>query len=97
MPLVDDPWARGMRTFKALQYRVLGMPALVSPVGMNTEVVQDGTNGFVCATDEEWCQALRHLLASQPERARQGAAARRTIVERYSVASDTANFLNLFH
>ena len=97
MPLVDDPWARGMRTFKALQYRALDMSTLVSPVGMNTEVVQDGTNGFVCATDEEWCQALRHLLASQPERARQGAAARRTIVERYSVASDTANFLNLFH
>ena len=97
MPLVDDPWARGKCAFKALQYMALGMPALVSPVGMNTEVVQDGTNGFVCATDEEWYQALRRLLASQPERARQGAAARRTIVERYSVASNTANFLNLFH
>ena len=97
MPLVDDPWARGKCAFKALQYMALGMPALVSPVGMNTEVVQNGTNGFVCATDEEWYQALRHLLASPPERARQGAAARRTIVERYSVASNTANFLSLFH
>ena len=97
MPLVDDPWARGKCAFKALQYMALGIPALVSPVGMNTEVVQDGINGFVCATDEEWYQALCRLLASQPERAGQGAAARRTIVERYSVASNTANFLNLFH
>ena len=97
MPLVDDPWARGKCAFKALQYMALGMPALVSPVGMNTEVVQDGTNGVVCATDGEWYQALRRLLASQPERARQGAAARRLIVERYSVASNTANFLNLFN
>ena len=97
MPLEDDPWAQGKCAFKALQYMALGMPARVSPVGMNTEVVQDETNGFVCATDEEWYKALRCLLASQPERARQGAAARRTIVERYSVAPNTANFLNLFH
>ena len=97
MPLVNDSWARGKCAFKALQYMALGMPARVSPVGMNTEVVQDETNGFVCATDEEWYKALRCLLASQPERARQGAAARRTIVERYSVAPNTANFLNLFH
>jgi glycosyltransferase involved in cell wall biosynthesis len=50
----------------------------------------------VCATDEEWYQALRQLLASQQERARQGKVARRTIVERYSVASNTNNFLQLF-
>jgi glycosyltransferase involved in cell wall biosynthesis len=96
MPLVDDPWARGKCAFKALQYMSLGMPALVSPVGMNTEVVQDGVNGFVCATDDDWYQALRQLLASQAERSRQGAAARRTIVERYSVVSNTSNFLHLF-
>ena len=96
MPLVDDPWARGKCAFKALQYMALGMPALVSPVGMNTEVVRDGINGFVCATDEEWYQALRRLLGSQSERARQGAAARQTIVEHYSVASNTVNFLQLF-
>jgi len=96
MPLVDDPWARGKCAFKALQYMSLGMPALVSPVGMNTEVVEHGINGFVCSTEEDWYQALKQLLASQQERARQGAAARRTIVERYSVASNTTNFLNLF-
>jgi glycosyltransferase involved in cell wall biosynthesis len=63
---------------------------------MNTEVVQEGVNGFVCATDDDWYQGLRQLLASQAERSRQGAAARRTIVERYSVASNTQNFLHLF-
>ncbi len=96
MPLVDDPWARGKCAFKALQYMSLGMPALVSPVGMNTEVVQDGQNGFVCATDDEWYAGLRQLLADQDLRTRQGAAARRTIVERYSVVSNEQNFLNLF-
>lgn len=96
MPLVDDPWARGKCAFKALQYMALGMPALVSPVGMNTEAVQDGHNGYVCATEEDWYQAIRRLLTDEPLRAQLGAAARRTIVERYSVASNQANFLSLF-
>lgn len=96
MPLVDDPWARGKCAFKALQYMSLGMPALVSPVGMNTEVVAEGSNGFVCDSAEEWYVALRGLLLDQGLRARQGLAARRTIVERYSVASNKANFLALF-
>lgn len=96
MPLVDDPWARGKCAFKALQYMALGMPALVSPVGMNPEVVQDGYNGFVCGPAADWEAALRQLLADHALRTRQGATARRTIVERYSVRSNTANFLALF-
>lgn len=96
MPLVDDAWAQGKCAFKALQYMALGVPALVSPVGMNTEVVDSGVNGYVCDTPAQWDQALRVLLASEAERIRQGAAARRTIVERYSVASNTVNFLRLF-
>ncbi|MDF7810205.1 glycosyltransferase family 4 protein [Hymenobacter sp. YC55] len=96
MPLVDDPWARGKCAFKALQYMSLGMPALVSPVGMNTEVVQNGYNGFVCNKLEQWYEALRRLLVDQKLRATQGTAARRTIVERYSVASNKHNFINLF-
>ena len=96
MPLVDDPWARGKCAFKALQYMALGMPALVSPVGMNTEVVQDGYNGFVCGPAPDWEAALRQLLADHALREQQGAAARRTIVERYSVRSNATNFMALF-
>ncbi|UYZ57437.1 glycosyltransferase family 4 protein [Hymenobacter latericus] len=96
MPLVDDPWARGKCAFKALQYMSLGMPALVSPVGMNTEVVQQGYNGFVCDTPDEWYSSLRSLLSDQDLRAQLGTGARRTIVERYSVLSNQNNFLALF-
>ncbi|MBC6611662.1 glycosyltransferase family 4 protein [Hymenobacter sp. BT507] len=96
MPLEDDPWAQGKCAFKALQYMALGEPALVSPVGMNTEVVVDGMNGNICATPQEWETALRQLMRDADVRARMGRAARRTIEQRYSVTANCRNFLGLF-
>ena len=96
MPLEDDPWAKGKCAFKALQYMALGIPPLVSPVGMNTEVVQDGQNGYICAGSSEWEQRLRELLAAPALRAHLGEAARATIEARYSVRANQANFLGLF-
>ena len=96
MPLEDDLWAQGKCAFKALQYMALGEPALVSPVGMNTEVVTDGVNGNICATSADWEAALRQLLLNPALRARMGQAARQTVEQRYSVKANQANFLGLF-
>ena len=96
MPLEGDPWAQGKCAFKALQYMALGIPALVSPVGMNTEVVSHGHNGFVCATPAEWEASLRQLLADAGLRQQLGRAARATVERRYSVVANTPNFLRLF-
>jgi glycosyltransferase involved in cell wall biosynthesis len=96
MPLEDDQWAKGKCAFKALQYMALGIPALVSPVGMNTEVVENGMNGYICREPEEWYQYLRQLLTDAPHRQTLGKAARATIEQRYSVLANTSNFLALF-
>jgi glycosyltransferase involved in cell wall biosynthesis len=96
MPLEDDLWAQGKCAFKALQYMALGIPALVSPVGMNTQVVQDGQNGYICTTTTDWEQRLRQLLADPKLRAHLGQAARATVEAHYSVHSNQNNFLSLF-
>lgn len=96
MPLEDDPWAKGKCAFKALQYMALGIPALVSPVGMNTEVVQDDYNGYICRTPADWHLRLRQLLTDAAHRQALGLAARATIEQRYSVTANTPNFLALF-
>lgn len=96
MPLEDDPWAQGKCAFKALQYMALGIPAVVSPVGMNTEVVQDGVNGYICREPTDWLRRLRQLLTDAKLRQQLGSAARTTIEQCYSVHSNTPNFLKLF-
>ena len=96
MPLTDDPWAKGKCGFKALQYMSLGIPALVSPVGVNTEIVENGVNGFICETEEDWDKALEKLMTDADLRKKMGAAGRKTVEKQYSVISNTDNFLQLF-
>lgn len=87
MPLTDDPWARCKCGFKAIQYLATGVPALVSDVGVNAKIVEDGISGYVIKDDSEWAGALRALLGDASKRARFGQAGRAHIQRAYSNAS----------
>ena len=84
MPLPDEPWTRGKCGLKALQYMGLGIPAIVSPVGVNTEIVAHGENGLVANSDAAWIDHLKTLMHDSELRRRLGAEARRTVETRYS-------------
>jgi glycosyltransferase involved in cell wall biosynthesis len=96
MPLPNDRWAQGKCGFKALQYLALGIPALVSPVGVNTEIVEHGKEGFHCTTNKDWYHYLSKLLSDASLRTQMGQAGRQKVVDHYSVRANTENFLNLF-
>jgi len=95
MPLEDDAWSRGKCGFKALQYMALGIPAIVSPVGVNSNIVQHGANGYICADDAAWEQTLTEILSRPQQLSTLSQAARQTIEARYSVVANTDNFLGL--
>ncbi|MEO7923979.1 MAG: glycosyltransferase [Chitinophagaceae bacterium] len=96
MPLYNDEISKGKCGFKAIQYMSLGIPAVVSPVGVNETIVDDGINGFVCEEDVEWKKRLSELLTDSSERKQLGLAAREKIEKQYSVKSMEAAFLDLF-
>ena len=85
MPLEDTPRARGKCSFKALQYMGTGTPVVLSPVGMNCDVVQSGITGFLADSPEEWEQALEKLIGDEAERERLGRAARDFVDQQYSI------------
>lgn len=96
MPLTDDPITKGKCGFKAIQYMALGIPAIVSPVGVNTDIVDEGINGFVCTSEEEWENKITLLLSDPDLRKQIGAAARKKIENNYSVSATESLFFSVF-
>lgn len=96
MPLENDKWANGKCGFKALQYMALGIPAIVSPVGVNTKIVDHNQNGWICDSSKEWEKILREILTKNIKLQEFSAAARIKIEQHYSLNSNTSNFLHLF-
>lgn len=85
MPLEDSAWARGKCAFKMLTYMACGVPVVVSPVGMNTEVLNKGSVGFGPRNADEWIDALSGLLEDRLEGQRMGQTARTVVEKNYSV------------
>ena len=92
MPLPDDEYTRGKCGLKALQFMATGRPVIVSPVGVNTEIVDSGVNGIVASTVAEWIEAFEALAGSPDLRERLGHAGRRTVEQRFSSAIGAAGF-----
>jgi len=86
MPLPDDAWTRGKCGFKGLLSMSMGAATVMSPVGVNTEIVRHGENGFLAASEAAWVETLSELVLDPQLRARIGEAGRQTVVDRYSVA-----------
>ena len=96
MPLPDDKWSKGKCGLKALQFMALGIPTVCSPVGVNTEIIQDDQNGFIASTEDEWVDKLGRLLRSRELRQRLGQAGRATVEQKYSAITQTPRVYEIF-
>lgn len=83
MPLPDSPWERGKCGYKLIQYMACGLPVVASPVGVNGEIVEQGVNGFLAETSDQWESALQKLLQGAELRASMGRAGRRKVEQQY--------------
>ena len=96
MPLKNNEWSEGKCAFKGLQYMSLGIPTVMSPVGMNKTLVQHRENGFLADSEGEWLACLEDLLQNQELRKKIGEQGQVTVLENYSVNSMKNKYLELF-
>lgn len=97
MPLEDTAWERGKCAFKMLLYMASGIPAVVSPVGMNRDLLGKGDLGLGASTLEEWTEALDLLLSSPDLAASMGTIGRNVAVQQFSIQSLAPVFARLLH
>lgn len=95
MPLDDTPWSRGKCGFKLIQYMACSKPVIASPVGINTEIVEEGVNGFLAATHQEWIDALSKLRDNWELQEKMGQNGRKKVAQEYCLAVTAPKLLEL--
>ena len=94
MPLPDDQWVKGKCGLKGLSYMSVEVPTIMTGVGVNTEIIEDGVNGFIANTREEWVNKTLLLIDSFELRRTLGRKGRETVEKYYSKESQKNILLN---
>jgi glycosyltransferase involved in cell wall biosynthesis len=97
MPLFDEPWERGKCGYKLIQYMACGLPVVASPVGVNTEIVCQGVNGFLAQTADDWVNSLANLMSDSLARLKMGNAGRKMVEEKYCLQQTAPRLVALLN
>ena len=97
MPLPDNEWTKGKCGLKGLQYMALETATVMSPVGVNCEIVSNGENGFLADSVDDWVEKLSRLIENANLRENFGKEGRETVIKKYSVKALNSEYLNYFH
>lgn len=97
MPLPNDEWTKGKCALKGLLYMSLEQAAVLSDVGVNSEIIQNGVNGFLATSTEDWVEKLSLLIENPSLRQEMGQKGRQTVVQHYSVLSEQEKVVRYFN
>jgi glycosyltransferase involved in cell wall biosynthesis len=97
MPLPDTEWAMGKCALKMIMYLAVGIPAIVSPVGVSKSLLDQCDVGLGARNPNEWFDALRRLFADKEGAARLGAAGRKLVEEQFSVTVNAPKLAAAIH
>ena len=95
MPLSDDLWSKGKCGLKIIQYLSVGVPVVCTPVGINSDIVKDGENGFWATTHQEWVDRLSTLIQNPELRYQMGLKGVETVKKEYSLIVTSEKFLQV--
>tara|TARA_B100000683_G_C12363288_1_gene503964 strand:- start:717 stop:962 length:246 start_codon:yes stop_codon:yes gene_type:complete len=75
----------------------LGIPTIMSPVGVNSEIIQDSKNGFLAIEEDEWFEKISLLIEDLNLRLSIGMESRKTVVEKYSIQANEDLYVSLLN
>jgi glycosyltransferase involved in cell wall biosynthesis len=81
----NEEWIRGKSGFKAVQYMAVGIPFVMSPVGICEEMGEPGKTHFNANSEDDWYTCLNMLLSDKDMRLRMGSAGREHALANYSL------------
>lgn len=82
---VSEKWLTGKSGFKAIQYLSIGIPFVVTPIGVTGEIGVENETHFTAVSKEQWYENLEKLLQSAELRKKMGAKGRKYALKHYTV------------
>ena len=95
MPLWDSVWTRGKCGYKILQYMGVGTPVVASNVGVNSQIIKSGENGFLARTEDDWVKSIAALIDNTELRRRFGLRGRELVEKEYSIERFANRYVDL--
>lgn len=89
--LKPSPLTEAKSEIKWLEAAMLGVPSVVSNVGTLAEVIDNGVDGCLCNTPDDFFVAIDRLVRSRDLRTKMGDAARRKVRAAYGLAAMADN------
>lgn len=95
MPLKNSRFEQGKCGYKLIQYMGCGLPVVASPIGVNSDIVMSGQNGFLANSLTDWVESLQRLLTDSKLRAQMGKAGREIVENKYTTQVNAYKIINL--
>ena len=95
-PIPANEWSLGKSSLKALTYMAIAIPFVATAYGTNYRIMQQGVQGFMALSEEEWTESIIRLIDDVELRRRMGQAGRKTVEELYSVKANFSKYLQVF-
>ena len=84
---VGNPFCESKSELKFFEAGIIGVPTVASATRTFREAIEDGVDGFVATTEEEWTGKLERLILDSGLRKRMGERAREKSLEKYVTTS----------
>ena len=95
-PIPANEWSLGKSSLKALTYMAIAIPFVATAYGTNYRIMQNGVQGFMALSKEEWIESIIKLIDDVDFEKRMGLAGRKTVEELYSVKANFSKYLQVF-
>ena len=86
LPLIQNTkFNRAKSPTKLFEYMAMAKPTVSSNIGEAAEIIQDGENGFLAKTEEEFMEKMQNLIEDSGLCKQMGEKARETVERNYSL------------
>lgn len=92
----NEDWLLGKSGFKAIQYLAVGIPFVMTPIGVCAEIGEANRTHFNATIEEDWYNSLNKLLSDENLRRQMGAKGRKHSLQYYTVPAQAEKLFRAF-